>query len=258
MALDWCPFAVKRPIHSNNFQKGRGTQQVRAVVLHIAAGPLTAVFPTFNDPNGGTSAHFCIGKKGEIEQYVSVNDAAYANGLAWQNNQWICPQGNVVQPTWKGLLPKLNPNLYTVSIEHEGQSNDKWTPEMYDANLRLMQWLSEQFNLTFVPDQTLTGHFAIDPLHKSACPGPNVDYDRIAQDASAIQAAKKLTWMPINTNAALYQYAQQKNLGYPQTDEFDVTIGTDSYVVQVFNLGIVYVKKGDWGNVQSFKKPTGI
>jgi N-acetyl-anhydromuramyl-L-alanine amidase AmpD len=258
MALDWCPFATKRPIVSNNFQKGRGSNQVRAVVLHIAAGSLGNVFPTFNDSSRGASAHFCIGKKGEIEQYVSVNDTAYANGLAWQNNQWVCPHNKIVQPSWQDLVAKTNPNLYTISIEHEGQPNDKWTDEMYQANTRLMVWLAEQFNLKYVAHRTVIGHNEIDPIDKANCPGPNVNFEQIALDTSAVIAAKKLVWMPINTDAALYQHAQQKNLGYPQTDEFSVTVGTDVYIVQVFNLGIVYVKQGDWNNVQSFKKPTGV
>ncbi len=72
----------------------------------------------------------------------------------------------------------------------------------------------------------------------------------------AIQsAAGKLSWMPINTDGALYKYAMAQNLGYPQTDEFQVTVGSDTYVAQVYNLGIVYVKKGDWGNCHWIKKP---
>ena len=67
----------------------------------------------------------------------------------------------------------------------------------------------------------------------------------------AIQtAAQTHTWMPINTAAALYKFAQTKNLGYPQTDEFEYPHAGAQYLAQVFNLGIVYVKKGDWGNVQ--------
>ena len=49
MATDWCPFATQNQIIADNFQKGRNGKQVTAVVLHIAAGPLTAVFPTFNN-----------------------------------------------------------------------------------------------------------------------------------------------------------------------------------------------------------------
>lgn len=73
-----------------------------------------------------------------------------------------------------------------------------------------------------------------------------------------IAAAKKLRWMPINTNAALYKFAQAHNLGYPQTDEFEFTYNNDGYVGQVYNLGIVFVKKGDWGNVQWIAKPSGV
>ena len=73
--------------------------------------------------------------------------------------------------------------------------------------------------------------------------------------AAAIAKAKTLTWMPINDQAALYKFAQANNLGYPQTDEFEFTFNSAGYVAQVFNLGIVYVKKGDWGNVKWVKKP---
>ncbi len=74
------------------------------------------------------------------------------------------------------------------------------------------------------------------------------------QDA-VLAEASKYHWMPINTSAALYRFAQAQNLGYPQTDEFEFTYGSDTYVGQVYNLGIVYVKKGDWGNIKWVKKP---
>ena len=74
-------------------------------------------------------------------------------------------------------------------------------------------------------------------------------------EEKVISVAIKFTWMPINTEAALYKFAQARNLGYPQTDEFEFTYGNDGYIGQVFNLGIVYVKKGDWGNVKFVKKP---
>lgn len=74
-------------------------------------------------------------------------------------------------------------------------------------------------------------------------------------EQSTIAAAQKYTWMPINTDGALYKFALANNLGYPQTDEFEFTFGSDTYVGQVYNLGIVYVKKGDWGNVKWVQKP---
>ncbi len=71
---------------------------------------------------------------------------------------------------------------------------------------------------------------------------------------AAIAAAKKFTWMPINTDGALYKFAQAQNLGYPQTDEFEVPFQGETYVAQVYNLGIVYAKKGDWGNCKWVRK----
>jgi hypothetical protein len=73
-------------------------------------------------------------------------------------------------------------------------------------------------------------------------------------EQTVITEAQQHTWMPINDQAALYKFAQQNSLGYPQTDEFLFTCNNESYIGQVFNLGIVYVKKGDWGNVKWVKK----
>jgi len=79
---------------------------------------------------------------------------------------------------------------------------------------------------------------------------PNDPNEKLAQDA----AVAHKPWMPINDTAALCKFALKNDLGYPQTDEFE--FGADGYIGQVFNLGIVYVKKGDWGNVKWVKKPT--
>lgn len=72
---------------------------------------------------------------------------------------------------------------------------------------------------------------------------------------AVVAEAKKFKWMPINTDAALYKFAQANNLGYPQTDEFEFTYNNDGYIGQVYNGGIVYVKKGDWGNPKWARKP---
>ena len=73
---------------------------------------------------------------------------------------------------------------------------------------------------------------------------------------AAVQAeAKKYKWMPINNQAALYKFAQQNDLGYPQSDEFGFTFNNEDYIAQVYNGGIVYVKKGDFANCKWVKKP---
>lgn len=82
-------------------------------------------------------------------------------------------------------------------------------------------------------------------------PQPPADAAKIAQEAAVVNKP----WMPINDGGALYKFALKNELGYPQTDEFEYFFGGDIYVAQVYNLGIVYVKKGDWGNCKWVKKP---
>jgi hypothetical protein len=77
------------------------------------------------------------------------------------------------------------------------------------------------------------------------------------QLAVAAALAKK-PWWPINTGAALYKYAQAEKMGYPQSDEFPFTADSADYIGQVYSGGIVYVKKGDWGNCHRVAKPEGV
>lgn len=262
----WCPFAVKRPISADNFSVGRQGQSVKAVVLHVVAGHMANVFNVFNGQARPVSAHFCVGKDGRIEQYVSIDDTAYGNGLAWVDSHWAKNRGTQqdpkwipVVPTWQDLIPGVNPNAYTISIEHDGDYQDEWTPEMYEANNRLLQWLAQQTDLTYVPHRTLIGHCEIDTVDKVNCPGPHVNYEQIAADANAVipspekdaavQAARNLPQLPININSALYKFAMVNNLGCPQTDEFEFPVDGVGHVGQVYNGGIVYVKKDDWGNI---------
>lgn len=270
MSDGWCPFAVKRKLDFDNFFPGRWGWKARAVCLHIAAGPLTAVFPTFNH-DGAASAHFAIGKNGVIEQYVSIDDAAFGNGLFWSNGQWFSPNPlhrRLENPSWPDLVSGVNPNLYTISIEHEGQPAERWTDAMYDANNRLLTWIGQQTGITYVPFRTLVGHYAIDPLDRPNCPGPNVEYERMAADANsallapeivqaAQAAASALKLLVINPDGALYKFALSKGLGYPQTDEYRFTVQGTTYIGQVFLLGIAYVAKDDYGNIRAAKKAPG-
>jgi murein DD-endopeptidase MepM/ murein hydrolase activator NlpD len=61
-------------------------------------------------------------------------------------------------------------------------------------------------------------------------------------------------WMPVNNTAALWKFAQAKGLQDQQTDEIPFTYNGASYIAQVFNKGIVYVKVGDWGNIKFIPK----
>ncbi len=243
-ATGWCPFAERLPV--SHFWQGRFGYKPTAVVLHVAQGSYEGTYATFKSDKL-VSTQFCVAKDGRIAQYVSVDDSAWGNG-------------DVQNPSWPDLIQGVNPNYYTISIEHEGLYTEQWTPQMYAANLRLLQWIQSYTGLQYSRHHTLIGHFEIDSVNKSDCPGPNVEWDRMINDlnttpvvdvarAALIAGANKFG-VPLNDQTALAKYAIANHLGIPLTDEFPFTANGLNYVGQVWSQAVVYVKVGDWGNVQ--------
>lgn len=186
----WCPFATR--VDTTKFWTGN--QGRRGVVLHIAQGSYDAAVSWLSNAqtNPNSSAHFVIAKDGRISQLVSINDSAWANGLGWQDNKWTNGSGQEVKPTWQDIIAGVNPNWYTISIEHEGVYTEAWTAQMYDANTRLLAWIANQVGsletsplFPFVAHRNLIGHYEIDPLDRANCPGPTVNYFKISADTNA-------------------------------------------------------------------------
>lgn len=73
-------------------------------------------------------------------------------------------------------------------------------------------------------------------------------------EQAVLAKAHSVPWMPVNNQAALWKYAKAHGLQDQQTDELPLTYNGEQYIVQVFNLGIVYAKVGDWGNVRVIPK----
>ena len=121
-ATGWCSFAERRD--SGNFWPGRRGLKTKAVVLHIAETTFQGAVSWLADPKSNASAHFVVGKDGRIAQLVSIDDSAWANGLLFTNGVWLTNfngQQVPASPTWSGIVEAVNPNWYTISIEHEGQ-----------------------------------------------------------------------------------------------------------------------------------------
>lgn len=68
------------------------------------------------------------------------------------------------------------------------------------------------------------------------------------------QKARSVAWMPVNNGGALWNFAKANGLQDQQTDEIPVHINGQEYLLQVFNLGIVYAKMGDWANIKIIRK----
>lgn len=144
-----------------NFSKGRPASfRPEAIVIHIMVGTLRGTDSFFNDPRAKVSAHYGVGKQGEVHQYVDELDTAYHAGI-------------VVRPTWEMIKPKVNPNFYTIGIEHEGQPEDTWPVPQLEASLELAAQIAHRWGIP-IDRYHIIGHREIRAT--KTCPG-KIDLD---------------------------------------------------------------------------------
>ena len=143
---------------SSNFWVGRKSYRPEGVVIHIMDGTLVGTDSWFANPNSQVSAHYGIGKNGEVHQYVKEEDAA------WH-------AGRVDAPLWKLIRANINPNLYTIGIEHEGRPNDVWTEAMKQASAILIRDICQRWQIP-IDRNHIVGHFEIFSK-KPNCPASN-------------------------------------------------------------------------------------
>lgn len=168
-------------IASPNYWSGRGGHVPRFVIGHGTAGferaQDCAVY--FASTSSGVSAHYIVGLQGEIIQCVQESDTAWANGVI-SGIPAALPfrefgDGVHCDAWWS---PDVNPNYLTVSIEHLKPSTnnaDSLTTAQQIASFELINAICERWNIPkrFADSQGgITGHFSMDPVNRSRCPGP--------------------------------------------------------------------------------------
>ncbi|SHH15282.1 N-acetylmuramoyl-L-alanine amidase [Desulfosporosinus lacus] len=152
---------------SPHFSTTKGYKFI-AIVDHIMAGTLAGTDSWFANPASKVSSHFGVGKNGKIHQYVDLKNPAWANG-------------GVNKPAWPLLISGVNPNYYTISIEHEGYSGDVMPEAQYQATLALHRWLVGTLGIPVTRDNII-GHYRIDSVNKANCPGTGFPWDRLLKD----------------------------------------------------------------------------
>lgn len=120
--------------HSPNFIKGRSGRTPEIIVLHISTGSLASMDSWFSDIKSAVSSHYGIGFNGEIHQYVQDLDTAWT-------------QGRVKNPTFKLYKPNVNPNLYCISIEHEGKDLAKAPEAQLNASVSLIRTITAKYGI---------------------------------------------------------------------------------------------------------------
>lgn len=144
---------------SPNFWAGRQGYRPEAIVIHVMDGTLKGTDSWFASTQSGVSAHYGVGKTGEVHQYVKEEDSAWCNGI-------------VNKPTWSLLKPGVNPNRYTIGIEHEGNASDPWPEAMIKASAELVREVCGRWGIPIDRDHII-GHYQIDGVKKPNCPGIN-------------------------------------------------------------------------------------
>lgn len=155
-------------IPSPNFTSGRKIYKPEAVVIHIMEGSLAGTDSWFKSPASNVSAHYGIGKTGEVHQYVKETDTAWHAGRV--NN----PSWQLIKPGGNGHF--INPNYYTIGIEHEGNESSDWTEDMYNSSSEMIKSICSRWNIP-IDRNHIIGHHEIYSL--KTCPGHKVDLNKL-------------------------------------------------------------------------------
>jgi hypothetical protein len=172
-----------------------GQNQPIVIVDHIAEGSCEGMKSWFDNPVAFASAHFGVCRDGKIIQFLELEDAAWTQGLVLDPGQYISIYGGI------------NPNLRSISIEHEGKCSDNKRIEDFPrqaASSRLLHgWLRDTVGIPLVR-ATVLEHGDIDNVNKSQdwnclvgsqdawvaglAPAPATDLDAILERLDAIEA----------------------------------------------------------------------
>lgn len=164
-------------ISSPNFTTGRKIYKPEAVVIHIMEGSLADTDSWFKNPASKVSAHYGIGKTGEVHQYVKETNTA------WHAGRVNAPGWQLIKPASNGLF--INPNYYTIGIEHEGNEDSDWTDSMYSSSSEMVRVICSRWNIPIDRNHVI-GHHEIYSL--KTCPGNKVDLHKLIALASGSPA----------------------------------------------------------------------
>jgi N-acetylmuramoyl-L-alanine amidase len=129
----------------SNFHRNRAGLRPEAIVIHIMDGNFAAGESVFADPTTHKSAHYGISQSGIVHQYVEETDTAFHAGI-------------VVRPTWKLLKPRVNPNFYTIGIEHEGTADDVWPSAQLTASSTMIAQIAARWAIPLDENHVILHH----------------------------------------------------------------------------------------------------
>jgi N-acetyl-anhydromuramyl-L-alanine amidase AmpD len=169
---------------TQNKNAGRAGWVPDMIVCHITEGSFDGAVSWLCNPASVASSHFVVSRDGRVTQLVAIEDTAWGNGT----NNTASDSRNNQHSLLKAVRDrKVNANLYTVSIEHEGrlsETNGALSPAQLEATIMLVRHIRTEVRRIFGAEMPLNrehivGHGDITPRWKPNCPGPDYPFDAI-------------------------------------------------------------------------------
>jgi N-acetyl-anhydromuramyl-L-alanine amidase AmpD len=166
-------------IPNNNYFAVRNGYSPRYVIIHGTAGfnsaeEVALFFKAAEEGDNPVSTHYIIDLDGHVVQCIDEKDGAWGNGYV-SGIPGKSGDGVHHDPWWS---KDINPNLVTISIEHVKPSldnSDEITSAQKEASFRLIEHICQRHNIAGQLANEhggITGHYSMDPVNRSFCPGP--------------------------------------------------------------------------------------
>jgi len=203
----------------SNFRKGRPFGfRPEAIVVHIMDGTFAAGEGVFLGEGTQKSAHYGISKDGVIHQYVDEHDTAFHAGV-------------VVNPKWALLKKGVNPNLYTIGIEHEGRPDDVWPEAQLAASAGLIGEIVARWEIP-VDALHLVQHHLI--RASKTCPGNWLQMDELIRRIPATEVARPA---PVTTLKVLKNVNLRKGTPNTTAPIARIIVANSEVTVTGFTMG---------------------
>jgi N-acetyl-anhydromuramyl-L-alanine amidase AmpD len=171
--------------HRGNYRRPAGERRIERVVIHITDGGANIAGPIswFQNPDSHVSAHYIVGRDGEVVQMVHHDMVAYHAGSA---------------------------NETSIGIEHVANTRGlDPTDAQLDASAALVAWLCAQYGIAIDRDHVL-GHAEADThTGHQACPNAVWQWDDFMARVNAAAAAAPATQALAATSRGVLARAQE-------------------------------------------------
>lgn len=119
----------------SNFSKGR-LAKIDVIVVHCTTSTIDSAENWFKNPQSKVSAHYGVGKNGEVRQWVREEDTA------WHAGSIVNPTSDLVK-----ARGKTNPNSYSIGIEFENSGDEDFANDQIQVGRGLIDDISKRHGI---------------------------------------------------------------------------------------------------------------